>query len=174
MFSRSRSACDRPGVVGEPLDDAFRDAREQDGLEVGARGFVRVKLGQIREYAGVEDRQQPGQLGVGDIAGELLVVRGRLMVPVVLAAHRHDHLVEQRVAQPGDLRPRPVAVPLAGVVIEDARPLPACGRPHPDYRPAPGGDLGDRDLQGNGVNVQVLGGVDPRRCLESVALAKTL
>jgi hypothetical protein len=52
----------------------------------------------------VEHREQGGELRPAHEVGELLVVGGLLGVPPVLEGHRHDDLVEQRVAQPGDLR----------------------------------------------------------------------
>ena len=59
-----------------------------------------VELRQVREDPGIQDGQQPGQLGMGVVVGELLVMGGRLPVPAVLLVQRDDDLVDQRISQP--------------------------------------------------------------------------
>ena len=54
---------------------------------------------EVGEHPRVQRRQQPGQLRMLDVLEKLLVLGGRQRVPAVLVAHRHDDLVEQRVAQ---------------------------------------------------------------------------
>ena len=100
-------------------------------LQVGA--WLRVRR-QVREHAGVEHRQQPGQLRLVDVLREGRVDRRRPGVPHVLLGHRHDDLVEQRVAEPGDLLAGPVADVLAGLAVEDPRLAPARRRPDTDDR----------------------------------------
>ena len=58
----------RAGEVLEPGDQPRRDAGEQDRQQVGPVGLER---GEVREHARVEHRQQLGQLGLGDVLGEL-------------------------------------------------------------------------------------------------------
>ena len=92
-----------PGEVLEAGDDAGGDAGEQDREQVGP---VRVQGGEVREHAGIEHGQQLGQLGPSHVLRVVLVpVRGR-RVPAVLATHRHDDLVEERVAETRDLHER--------------------------------------------------------------------
>ena len=58
----------RAGVVLEPVDQAGGDPGEQDREQVGSVTVgVVVELGQVREHAGVEDRQELGQLGPRDV-----------------------------------------------------------------------------------------------------------
>ena len=89
--------------------------------------------GQVREHARVEHGQQPGQLGLGDVLGELACrAAARPRFHRSFCAHRHDDLVEQRVAEPGDLGVR--AGPLVAVVVAEAALLAVGRRPHADDR----------------------------------------
>ena len=147
-----------------------RDARQQDRLEVGAGRALLVERRQVREDPRVQDGQQVGQARVGDVGRELLVVGRRLGVPEVLLAHRDEDLVDQRVAQPGDLGVR-AAVDVQGAVdVVDPGALAAGGRPDADRRlrvvhagrlVAALGEVGDRHLDGDRVDVEVRRRVHP-------------
>ena len=93
---------------------------------------------------------------------ELDVGPGGHGVPEVLLAHRDDDLVDQRVAQPGDLCPRPDGESGAGRRIEVAELLAAGRGPHADdgvgigdvrRGRAVGREVADRNLDGDGVDV---------------------
>ena len=108
-----------------------------------------------------------------DPVGVLLVAAGIAAVPLVLLVLADQHLVEQRVAQPRDLDPRPRLRALAVGVAPNLHLAPAGAGPDPD-RGVGGGDvlrdaavsrqLRDRDLQRDRVHVgPALERVDPRR-----------
>ena len=128
-LSRSMSDSTVPGEVLEPGHDSLRDAGEQDRVQVRPRLVVRLRGAGTRR---VEHRQQPGQLGVVDVLREQRVALGSPGVPHVLVGHRGDDLVEQRVAQPRDLLPRPVTDVLALGLVEHPRLAPAGRRPDAD------------------------------------------
>jgi len=87
------------------------DAGEQDRLQVGACRTGTVQRGQLGNTPGTKPAAVP-QFGMGDVVRELLVGRRRQRVPQSFLAHRVDDLVEQRVAEPRHLPPRPaVRVP---------------------------------------------------------------
>ena len=156
----------RPGEVLEARDESRRDPGEQDGHQVCPVG---VERRQVREDARIQHRQQRCELGTLDEPDEVRVVGRTRCVPLVLAAHRHDDLVEQRVAQPRDLDERADA----GVVVNlpDENLLPAGRRIHADrclrIRRVGGsaavlGEVGDRHLQRDGVHVQLGCRIDSR------------
>ena len=104
-----------------------------------------------------------------DVVGELLVVVRVLGVPPVLDGHRVDHLVDQRVAQSGDLREVAEVAVDAVVLVEDPGAGPAGRGPYADHRagrhdavraPAVHGQVADRHLQREGVHVEVAQAVD--------------
>src|SRR6185437_11926264 len=108
-----------------------------------------------------------GELGVRDVLGEVLVVGRGQRVPLVLARHRHQDLVEQGVAEPGDLRVGAELVVVAGLVLAYQGLAPAGGGPHYDHGArivdrvaavAVAGQVADGDLQGDGVDVDLGGG----------------
>src|SRR5262249_4849850 len=82
--------------------------------------------------------EQLRDLGVLHVADEVAVTLGVGGVPLVLAPHRHDHLVEERVAEAGDLRPRArllaSAVKHAHLAAAPARPGPRPGLCPPPWR----------------------------------------
>src|SRR5437016_2140666 len=105
---------------------------------------------------------------------ELLVVDRPLGVPVVLAAERDDHLVEQRVAQPRHLSVR-AAVDMAGALgVQNPRAPPACRGPYAYNRPVARGYPRDWHLQGDRMYVQELGGIDAWCRLEALGLREDL
>ena len=139
--------------------DARRDAREQDRLEVRARLRVRRQVG---ERARVEDVQQSRQFGVGDAVHVVLVLGRWRRVPLVLLGERHEHLVEQRVAESRHLHVRPGVVAPSVIRIADAGLLSTRRRPHADARRSrrglggrhtAGGEVGDRHLDRDAVHV---------------------
>ena len=133
------------------------------GLQVGARLPGRDQRGQVGKHAGVETGQQRREAGLGDVAGEQLVVRRRQRVPLVLLAERDQDLVDQRVAEPRHLPERPAVDVLAVVGVPQPDPLAARRGPHADGRVAAPGHRGNRHLDRDRVHVQVVGGVHPRR-----------
>ncbi len=113
------------------------DALQEDVDEVVARLVRRVDL--------VDRLDELRQLGVGHVLEELRVVPGGRRVEPVLVLLRVDDLVDERVAQPGDLRP--VA----------ARVLALGRRPDADHRLVLRlGDHVGRHLEGYGVDVVAL------------------
>ena len=102
-FSRSMSACVVPVKFWKPGTMPAGDAGQQDREQVGPVLLVRT---QVREHAGVEDGQELGELGLRDVLRVVLVSVRSGCVPVVLAAHRDDHLVEEGVAEARDLHER--------------------------------------------------------------------
>ena len=136
VFSRSMSAWTSPVSVGEAVDQPGRDAGEQDRHQVGPRLLRLVQRVQVSEDTRVERGQQRGQLRLLDEPGEPLVLRGRQRVPQVLLGHRHDDLVEQRVAEPGDLGEGAGGGVRGDLVAEHPHLLAGRGRPHPDRRGA--------------------------------------
>ncbi len=156
----------RARVVLEARDDTLRDAGEEDGEQV--RPVLRVR-GQAGEDARVEHGQQGGELGPGDPVRVGPVPARRCVVPRVLAGHRDEHLVEQGVAQSGHLRHAALAHVPVGPLVEDPDLGPAGRGPHPDHgvrvhdvgrRRAGGGQLPDRHLQHDAVDVDLGQGVD--------------
>ena len=139
-----------------------RDAGQENGLKVGPGLGVGRQVG---EDARVEDVEQARQLGVLDTGRELGVVDRLLGVPVVLLDHGHQDLVEQRVAEAGDLDERAPSrrsprVPRGVGHIEHPDLLARGAGPDADDRRARR-QVADRDLQGDAVDVEQLGGVDP-------------
>ena len=129
-LSRSRSACLVPVKFWKPGISPGRDAGEQDRQQVGPVG---VERGQVREHARVQHRQQRCELGALNELGEVRVVGWTRCVPLVLAAHRHDDLVEQRVARaarPGRTGRLPVSSSRRGRG-------PSAGWPRPRRRSSP-------------------------------------
>ena len=158
----------RAGVVLETWDDPGRYPGEQDRLQVGAALAGLDERGEIGEHPGIQRRQQRRELGVGDVAGERLVVSGRQRVPQVLLAQRDENLVDERIAQSRHLPERAAVEVFPALGVPQPHPLPARRRPHADHRtraawpvwPA-GGQLPGGDLDGDGVHVQRRGRVHP-------------
>ena len=102
-----------------------------------------VERVEVREHARVQHRQQLGQLAAGRRTWRTPRRCAAAAVPVVLLPHRHEHLVEQRVAEPGHLHVR------ARLVVHRCRrpgaPRPSAGGRRPTRRsptPAPSGRSG--------------------------------
>ena len=92
------------GEVLEPGDDPGRDAGEQDREQVGPRLGVGLRGSGTRPgRAPAAGRPARAWTRTARTALSSPRVEG---VPPVLARHRDDDLVEQRVAEPGDLLPR--------------------------------------------------------------------
>ena len=72
-------------------------ASQEDGHQVVAR--------RRRGWHAVQRGDQASQLRVGHGGQELFVARWWRRVEVVLDAERHNHLIDQRVAQALDLHP---------------------------------------------------------------------
>ena len=115
------------GVAERQVDrtGAEVEAAEQDRREVGAARRLGDRAGGAAaegcvehrsEHAGVEGLDQAGR---GVVLLELLVLGGRLGVPVVLERPRDQHLVDERLAEALDL------LPLLHAHV-DALAVPAC------------------------------------------------
>ena len=122
----------RPGVVERGrLQAGEQDLHEVTAAGVGERPELRIELLQHR-----------GQDRVRVVLRELLVVCRRAGVPVILEVGRDEDLVDQRIAQPGDLHPVARQLPVAhGQLLAVGR------RPDADRVIAAVVERGLRDLQ---------------------------
>ena len=162
------SACDPAGVVLEPRHDPRRHPGEQDRHQVGP---LRRQRGEVREHAGVQHREQLRELRAARRTWRTcLSLRRRQRVPLVLLAHRHDDLVEQRVAQARDLDPRARLGALVVGVVEQPRLAPARGAP--DARARPCAAIGSDGTEPSRVSF-LIGTRIAIVCTLSVAVAST-
>ena len=124
---------------------------------------------QVRERARVEHRAAASRArGAARRRRTGCRSNGESLVPVVLALHRDEHLVEQRVAETRHLRPRPDVrrvVPVVAALVVEVHALTRCRRPHADHRErllrvgrrvAVGRQQRHRDLQRDRVHVEIL------------------
>ena len=146
------------------VEAAGLEARQQDRVEIAAARRVDVlehtACMTLRRHA-VERVLEARDLGRRVVVLELGVVRRIGAVPVVLVAERNHDLVDQRVTEPGDLRPRPVPV-LGAVLLENRLLLAARARVDPDVLVRSLGEVRDRNLDLDRVRV-VVRRASPRR-----------
>ena len=161
---------DRAGVVLEPRDDPAGDPGEQDRHQVGPlRLSARRGSGRRRGRGPAAASPAPGARRT---SANFLSSAGCTRVPLVLLAHRHDDLVEQRVAEPGDLDPGPGlrrARPWPGRAAAPCAGSPRPRSPAPPWRcsgrsgPSRRGSVPDRHLDRDRVHVERRRRVDPHR-----------
>ena len=120
-LSRSMSALVEPVKFWNPGTTPAGMPVSRIASQVGPR--LRVRR-QVREHPRVQHRQQLRPAPAwSTYFVEPRVLPRRPGVPLVLLGHRDQHLVDQRVAEPGDLLPGPVADVLALPAVPDLRLL---------------------------------------------------